>query len=91
MARSDSERDDLHLADDIMLDLTGSIMSVSLEGERDPRHFSVEVDDGDWHHVCYQWRGMQHSVFVDGIKTADEKYGVEVSLPDKYVYTCLYM
>ena len=69
--------------------MTGSTVSVSLEGEREPRSFSIDVTDGGWHHVCYQWLGSQHALYVDGVRTMEEMYGVEVSLPDRCVCVCV--
>ncbi|KAL8565044.1 hypothetical protein ACOMHN_003420 [Nucella lapillus] len=83
LTRSDANRGGLPMDDAILLELAGRVVSVSLEGEREPRRFTVAVTDGKWHHVCYQWFGSRHAAYVDGSKTSEEKYGAEVTLSDR--------
>lgn len=67
-----------------MLDMTGNTVSASLFGEVEGRHFELNIADGKWHHLCYQWAWGQHTLYIDGIKSDGESYlSQEKNLPHR--------
>lgn len=66
-----------------MLDMTGNTISVSLFNESEPQRFELNIANGLWHHLCYQWSSGQHGLYVDGIISQQDIYGEGSMMPKR--------